>query len=916
MNFSQVAVSHSAIRYSRGDGIYGWSGGLANITDTTFTNNRRYAAMFDDGSMNPVLARLSATGNGYDGVGLGGGTMAGAHTWEYTGIPYIVTGDETVDVGASLTVQPGTEVRFQQYAGLTSWGKLAALGTASQPITFTGQFTTPVAGWWDGISIKGSQSAPNNAGATFDYTTIEYGGGGYETANLYVNFSQVAVSHSAIRYSGGDGVYAFYGGAGSNIQSSQIVSNAGFGMRNGGYAVAVLLAANNWWGAATGPTITDSPCNPNGTGSRVGTGVAFLPFLTSPDADPGPVAPSETAILTLTPTRWFAPADGISRIYITATLRDGTGLPLPGRTVRLATTRGSAVSGGVTDVQGRTFAYVTSNTVGESELTAQLDAQTACETTRSAIANVNFTSITDGAGALLPESAAPYLNGGIEIDPMPIVRGVRTVLRARLTNSNNVPILVDATFGVAQSGIGLTFGPVGQVSGQRIAANSTGVIEVVWTPLVSGHVCVQLQYSARQDNGAASAPTVLSFAAGGSGRAQRNLNVYPGSLGSSGKNDALDKADKAFRGISKIPSGPTKIQKALLGRWWQWARETARKISQALGGDPPRQDYKTISTAVRPIIPPTQAGTQISAARAAAINAVDDALADAIANGNAAVIAFDRYGGAAEAQDQSWSSQQAAAQIFFTRAFGTAMITLADKLDAFMQVLQNEGEPDFVVSADEFRAYQDRLRAPGFTADEINDAKQVGLTDADIEAIRQDTLATDPASVAGSYLAKLADESAKARSLGNTLLNPWDFGGGLSIGVSAGQAGNRVTANSNNLARVYETVSSIQVGNPLTQTATINMNVRRVDLPSDWMVTTTPVSVTLPAGGQTTVNVAIEPGSATVQNTRPRVAVEAYANNQLLGGVVLDVAVPQAVQFDGKLRVYVPAAYKSFSGAW
>ena len=94
------------------------------------------------------------------------------------------------------------------------------------------------------------------------------------------------------------------------------------------------------------------------------------------------------------------------------------------------------------------------------------------------------------------------------------------------------------------------------------------------------------------------------------------------------------------------------------------------------------------------------------------------------------------------------------------------------------------------------------------------------------------------------------------------------------------------------------------------------MNVRRVDLPSDWMVATTPVSVTLPAGGQTTVNISIEPGAATVQNTRPRVAVEAYANNQLLGGVVLDVAVPQAIQFDGTLRVYLPAAYKSFSGAW
>ncbi|MDP2660541.1 MAG: hypothetical protein Q8R28_07420 [Dehalococcoidia bacterium] len=102
----------------------------------------------------------------------------------------------------------------------------------------------------------------------------------------------------------------------------------------------------------------------------------------------------------------------------------------------------------------------------------------------------------------------------------------------------------------------------------------------------------------------------------------------------------------------------------------------------------------------------------------------------------------------------------------------------------------------------------------------------------------------------------------------------------------------------------------------MTQTATISLTVRRVDLPSDWMVTTTPASVTLPAGGQTTVNVSIQPGAATVQNTKPRVAVEAYAANQLLGGVVLDVLVPQTVRFDGKLRVYLPLAHTSFSGGW
>jgi len=46
-------------------------------------------------------------------------------------------------------------------------GALKALGTATQPITFTGTSLTP--GWWSGIYFR------YGAGA-LDYVTIEYGG--------------------------------------------------------------------------------------------------------------------------------------------------------------------------------------------------------------------------------------------------------------------------------------------------------------------------------------------------------------------------------------------------------------------------------------------------------------------------------------------------------------------------------------------------------------------------------------------------------------------------------------------------------------------------------------------------------------------------------------------------------------------
>jgi hypothetical protein len=58
------------------------------------------------------------------------------------------------------------------------------------------------------------------------------------------------------------------------------------------------------------------------------------------------------------------------------------------------------------------------------------------------------------------------------------------------------------------------------------------------------------------------------------------------------------------------------------------------------------------------------------------------------------------------------------------------------------------------------------------------------------------------------------------------------------------------------------------------------------------------------------VTVRIAAGTATVQGTRPRVALEGSANGQLLGGVVMDVVVPTATFFDGKSRVYLPLSMR------
>jgi hypothetical protein len=896
-----VRISHATIRHSGRHGVLGWTRGVAHISDTTFIGNAGYAVRFIDG-VNPVLGPLSASGNGVDGVGLGGAAyLEGHHTWEATGVPYIVLGLQIVTPGATLTVEDGAEVRFAQFNSLLVQGRLVAAGTAGRGILFTG--TTAEPGWWGGLDVHDVTNG--TARADLAHTTVAYGGRGQTDANVRVERGQVTIRNSVIRDGGSHGVLVRTSTAASVIEKSHIVNNAGFGIRNDDIRPSgLVLAANNWWGASSGPAV-ESGCNPGGTGNQVSARVAFMPFLEAPDADPGILPPGHARILSLSPERWFVPADGVTRLWVQLTLRDGNGRPLPGRVVHLTTTRGTAVSGGVTDVTGRTRAYVRSSTQGDAELTARLGPD-ACELAASPTASVTFTA-PETAMDLLPNTAAPYVSNDIRADPMPIVRGVPTRLRVTFRNPTSAPVLVEVTFGFATASIGLAFGPIATVSDQLVPAHGEKVVETVWTPLVSGHYCIEVQYSSRP----ALAGPLLASGGGGGGTStrRRNVKVYPGPMGSPKEKESLDKADKAFKVVNRFGGRAGRhlaIQRGLIAGWWQWTSDTARKISQGLGFDPPRQDYRILAMPERRTLPPTLPDATVSPARAAALNAITDLLLDAIAFGEAAVISLDRYAGAAEAvqsrADRSqfaWPSVQAAALLHYKKEMGARLLKIDGAIEALRQVVRDEGGQDVLVTAADIREYQDRLATEGFSSGELADALAYGLSAEEIEAIRLEIIAGDPAEATGSALAFLENLARSFRELGEVLLNPPNF---PPIGVSAiGGGGGAVLAGTgdNRLARVFRQTSTIEVGNPLAQPAVIDLRVRRLDLPPDWLVEVSPASVVLSPGEQTSVTVIVDPAGSTAQGTLARVAVEGYAGGELLGGVTVDVSVPQAAVFGG-----------------
>jgi len=139
---------------------------------------------------------------------------------------YEVTGLVEVTDGATLTIEPGVTLEFGEEVQMTvSNGSLVAVGTADEPITFTGMESTR--GYWGGLRFSNSSSTSN----ALHYVTIEYGGG-YWDANLVVTSGatsacKVAVSDCTLRESG---MYGFliegYDTTVSTFANNTITGNA------------------------------------------------------------------------------------------------------------------------------------------------------------------------------------------------------------------------------------------------------------------------------------------------------------------------------------------------------------------------------------------------------------------------------------------------------------------------------------------------------------------------------------------------------------------------------------------------------------------------------------------------------------------------------------------------------------------
>ena len=127
------------------------------------------------------------------------GIISSNTTWSAASSPYIVTSGVLVNEGVTLTIQPGTEVRFDEGVSLLVNGELIAQGTDGDEIIFTSNQFNPAAGDWGSLLFHdSSQDAVFNedgtyfSGSIIEHCIIEYGNGvKLSLGNPFINYSSI-----------------------------------------------------------------------------------------------------------------------------------------------------------------------------------------------------------------------------------------------------------------------------------------------------------------------------------------------------------------------------------------------------------------------------------------------------------------------------------------------------------------------------------------------------------------------------------------------------------------------------------------------------------------------------------------------------------------------------------------------------
>ncbi len=200
--------------------------------------------------------------------------------------PYRVSRDLVIDGGATLYIEPGVTLQYDQNTSIIAEdGGVVARGTSSEPIVFTASGASPSPGFY-GSAVRFARKT--KISSTIDYAIVQY-----STTAFDVYYGTPEISRSLIAQSAQSGLYCrndaapkvsfntFTGNLGEGAIKSVGMSNPAI-HHNNFHANTVAIqsfssihidARQNWWGA-----------NPPDQNCVWGENITIKPWLENPEA--------------------------------------------------------------------------------------------------------------------------------------------------------------------------------------------------------------------------------------------------------------------------------------------------------------------------------------------------------------------------------------------------------------------------------------------------------------------------------------------------------------------------------------------------------------------------------------------------------------------------------------------------------
>lgn len=126
------------------------------------------------------------------------GSIAANTRWTAAQSPIVVQGNVTLDQDATLTVDPGVQIRMEPSSSFTVMrGAVRAVGTQDQPIVITSAKSSPAPGDW---GVWRFTEGTRNEQTQWDYVRVEYGSG------LVVEKSSPTLNRVSLRFNNGPAV--------------------------------------------------------------------------------------------------------------------------------------------------------------------------------------------------------------------------------------------------------------------------------------------------------------------------------------------------------------------------------------------------------------------------------------------------------------------------------------------------------------------------------------------------------------------------------------------------------------------------------------------------------------------------------------------------------------------------------------